>query len=139
MILSNWMKRPTSNEREIENAFNTLPQAPADALLVGPGPFLDSRRHQLVTLAAKIGIPAGYETRTTALAGGLTSYGPSVADGYRQAGIYVGKNSPGHQTSSTCLHRTAYQIRAGHQFETAKALGITVPDQLLVRADEVIE
>jgi len=76
-----------SNEREIEDAFNTLVQARVNALLVGPGPFLDSRRHQLVALAAKIGIPAGYETRATALAGGLTSYGPSVADAYRQAGV----------------------------------------------------
>ena len=60
----------------------------ADALLVGPGPFLDGRREPLVGLAAKIAIPAGYETHATAVAGGLTSYGASVEDGYRQAGIY---------------------------------------------------
>jgi putative tryptophan/tyrosine transport system substrate-binding protein len=63
-----------NNEREIDEAFNTLAQTRADALLVGPGPFLDSRRDLLVSLAAKIAIPAAYETRATAAAGGLMSY-----------------------------------------------------------------
>jgi ABC-type uncharacterized transport system substrate-binding protein len=63
-----------SNEREIDHAFDILAMGGVDALLVGPGPFLDSQRQQLVTLAAKIGIPAGYETRATALAGGLTIF-----------------------------------------------------------------
>jgi len=76
-----------NNEREIDDAFNRLTQARADALLVGPGPFLDSRRDLLVALAAKIAIPAGYETRATAVAGGLISYGASVGDGYRHPNI----------------------------------------------------
>src|SRR5262245_50257725 len=80
-----------NNQGEIEAAFASLAQSRADALLVGPGPFLDSRRNLLVELAATIAIPAGYETRATALVGGLTSYGASVADGYRQAGVYVGR------------------------------------------------
>src|SRR5947209_5065447 len=70
-----------NNEPEIDHAFNSLAQTRPDALLVGPGPFLDSRRNLLVALAAKIAIPAAYETRATAVAGGLMSYGADVADG----------------------------------------------------------
>ena len=74
-----------SNPGEIETAFNNLAQTRPDALLVGPGPFLDSHRELLVFLAAKISIPAGYETRASALAGGLVSYGADVGDAYRPA------------------------------------------------------
>ena len=81
---------PADNEQEIDAAFTTLAEARADALLVRPGPFLDSRREKLIALAAKVAIPAAYETRATAVAGGLMSYGASVQDGYRQAGIYTG-------------------------------------------------
>jgi hypothetical protein len=63
----------------------------AGALVVGPGPFLATRRELLVALAAKIAIHAGYETRATAVAGGLTSCGASPEDGYRQAGVYTGR------------------------------------------------
>ena len=82
-----------NNEREIDEAFSTLAQTHADALLVGPGPFLDSRRDLLVSLAAKIAIPAAYETRSTAAVGGLMSYGADVGDGYRRAGRYIGRSS----------------------------------------------
>ncbi len=127
-----------NNEREIDDAFKNLAQARVDALLVGPGPFLDSRRDLLVALAAKIAIPAAYETRATAVAGGLTSYGASVGNGYRQAGIYAGRILKGEKPDNLAvLQPTKFELVFNQK--TAKALGITVPDKLLALADEVIE
>ena len=78
-----------SNPSEIETAFNNLALTRLYALLVGPGPFLDGRRDLLVACAAKIAIPAAYETCASA-EGGLVSYGADVGDAYRQAGVYAG-------------------------------------------------
>jgi putative tryptophan/tyrosine transport system substrate-binding protein len=129
---------PANNELDIDAAFTVLAQVRADALLVGPGPFLDSRREQLVALAAKNGIPAAYETRATALAGGLMSYGASVQDGYRQAGIYAGRILKGEKPADLpVLQLSKYELVVNQR--TAKVLGITVPPALLIGADEVIE
>ena len=129
---------PANNELDIDGAFTELAQAHADALLVGPGPFLDSRREQLVALAAKNAIPAGYETRATALAGGLMSYGASVQEGYRQAGIYAGRILRGEKPADLpVLQLSKYELVINQR--TAKTLGITVPPALLIGADEVIE
>ena len=87
-----------SKPSAIETAFNSLAQMRPDALLVGPGPFLDSHRDVLVQRAAKIAMPAAYETRATALAGGLVSYGADVGDAYRQAGVYTGRVLKGRKT-----------------------------------------
>jgi putative ABC transport system substrate-binding protein len=84
---------------EIETAFDSLAQTRPDALLVGPGPFLDSHRDLLIARAAKAAIPAAYETRASALAGGLVSYGADVGDAYRQAGVYVGRVLKGERPS----------------------------------------
>jgi putative ABC transport system substrate-binding protein len=128
----------TNNEREIDGAFNSLAQARADALLVGPGPFLDSRRELLVALAAKTAIPAGYETRATAVAGGLISYGADVGDGYRQAGIYTARILKGANPNDLpVVQPTKFELVIN--LKTAKALGLAVPRPLLTLADGVIE
>jgi len=128
----------TNNEREIDGAFNSLAQARADALLVGPGPFLDSRRELLVALAAKTAIPAGYETRATAVAGGLISYGADVGDGYRQAGIYTARILKGANPNDLpVVQPTKFELVIN--LKTAKTIGLTISESFLLRADKVIE
>jgi putative tryptophan/tyrosine transport system substrate-binding protein len=89
-----------SKPGEIEAAFDSLAQLRPDALLVGPGPFLDSHRDLLIARAAKIALPAAYETRASALAGGLVSYGADVGDAYRQAGVYAGRVLKGEKPAN---------------------------------------
>jgi putative ABC transport system substrate-binding protein len=126
------------NASEIETAFNSLAQTRPDALLVGPGPFLDSQRDLLVTQAARIGLPAGYETRATAIAGGLVSYGADVGDGYRQAGVYAGRVLKGDRPADLPVV-LATKLELVINVKTARALGVAIPDKLLALADEVIE
>jgi len=127
-----------SNEREIDAAFVAMVQDRPDAVLVGPGPFLDSRRNQLVALAAKAAIPASYETRATALAGGLVSYGADVGDAYRQAGVYTGRVLKGEKTVDLpVLLATKFELVLN--LGTARALGLDVPVKILALADAVIE
>src|SRR6266566_3286289 len=80
-----------AKENEIDEAFATLVQLHAGAFILGPDPFLNSRREQLITLAARHAVPVVYDFRENAAAGGLISYGPSLAGASRQAGIYAGK------------------------------------------------
>jgi ABC-type uncharacterized transport system substrate-binding protein len=129
---------PAGNAGEIERAFNSLSQGRSHALLVGPGPFLDSQRDLLVSQAAKIGIPAGYETRATAIAGGLVSYGADVGDGYRQAGVYAGRVLKGDKPADLPVV-LATKLELVINAKTAGALGVAIPDRLLALADEVIE
>ena len=127
-----------SKPSEIETAFKSLAQTLPDALLVGPGPFLDSHRDILVQRAAKIAMPAAYETRATALAGGLVSYGADVGDAYRQAGVYTGRVLNGERPADLPVVQ-ATKLELVINLKTAKALGLTVPPTLLAIADEVIE
>jgi putative tryptophan/tyrosine transport system substrate-binding protein len=127
-----------NTEREIDAAFSSLAQSHPDALLVGPGPFLDGRRELLVALAAKASIPAAYETRATALAGGLMSYGADVADGYRRAGRHVGHVLKGENPAELPIDQ-ATKFEFVINLKTAKALGLEVPAAVSARADELIE
>jgi ABC-type uncharacterized transport system substrate-binding protein len=122
-------------EDNFEPAFASLK---ADALLVANDPSFFTRREELVGLASRHRVPAIYEWRDFVVAGGLISYGTSLSDMYRQAGIYVGRILSGTKAADLpVLQPTKFELVIN--MNTAKALGITVPQSLLVRADEVIE
>jgi putative ABC transport system substrate-binding protein len=127
-----------SNERELGLAFASIAQQRADALLISGSPFFDSRREQLVALAAAQAVPAIFDTRDYAEAGGLASYGPDYTIGYREAGVYVGRILRGAKPADLPVVQLS-KIELVLNARTAKALGLTLPASLMVRADEVIE
>jgi putative ABC transport system substrate-binding protein len=123
---------------EIDNVFASFNQRRPDALLVVANAFFNSRRNQIVQLAAHQAIPAIYENRVFAMVGGLISYGIDLSEVYRQAGIYTGKILNGAKPADLPVMQPT-KLELVINLKTAKELRITVPPQLLARADEVIE
>ena len=122
---------------EIDAAFASFVRERPDALFVGPDPFFVSRRVQLVHLASRHAVPAAYTQRDYAEAGGLMSYGSNLSDAFRQVGVYTGRILKGAKPADLpVVQASKFELVINH--ETARMLGLTVPDKLLVAA-EVIE
>ena len=127
-----------SNEDEIDKAFANISQVGARGLLVGTGEFLRRRAEQVVRLAAQQNLPAIYQYREFAKVGGLISYGTSLVDSYRQAGVYTGRVLKGEKPDDLPVLQAA-RFDLVINLKTAKALSLTIPPGVLAIADEVIE
>jgi putative ABC transport system substrate-binding protein len=124
--------------RDIDAAFASMAREKADALLVGPGTFFNTRRVQLAILAARHGLPAIYPVRAYPEAGGLMSYGSDILDAFRQVGVYAGRILKGAKPADLpVMQSTKFELVIN--LNTARALGLEVPTQLLAAADEVME
>ena len=126
------------SDQELGTAFAALVEQRAGALLVAADPFFDTRRQRIVALAAQFKLPAIYQFRDYAVAGGLMSYGISISDGYRQVGIYTGQILKGANPANLPIHQSI-KFECVINLKTAKTFGLQISDNLLSLADEVIE
>jgi putative ABC transport system substrate-binding protein len=126
------------NAREIDEAFEKLLEAKADAFFIATDPILLDRREQIVAFAERLALPAVYFVRQFAVAGGLLSYGPSISWMYRQAGLYIGQILKGANPAEMPVMQPT-QFEFVLNLTTAKALGLNVLPTTLATADEVIE
>jgi len=127
-----------SDERELDAAFATFAQLRAAALLVGADPFFLTQRERITTRANRQMLPAIYEQREFAAVGGLMSYGTSLTDATRQVGVYAGRVLKGEPPADLpVIQSTKFELVIN--VRTARALGLTIPQPVLLRADEVIQ
>lgn len=127
-----------SNDAEMEAAFLTFGRTSAGAVFIGVGPYFSSRREMIAARVARSGLPAVAALRSFADAGVLASYGPSLPDAYRRAGVYVARIMKGAKPADLPIELpTKYELVIN--LKTAKALGLAIPQSILLRADEVIQ
>ena len=127
-----------SSVDELDRAFAALARQRPDGLVVAGEPFFDSEREKIVALVARAAVPAAYAWRESVVAGGLMSYGASLTDSYRQAGIYAARILKGEKPADLPVMQPA-KFELVLNLKTAKVLGIAIPQPLLLRADEVIQ
>ena len=127
-----------ASERDFEKVFETVVQLRAEALVIGTDPLFTAQSKQIAALSLRHSVPTGFAFREFVAAGGLLSYGTALVNSYRQVGVYTGRVLKGERTTDLpVLQPTKFEMVIN--LKTAKALGLTVPPMLLVRADEVIE
>jgi putative ABC transport system substrate-binding protein len=127
-----------STERDLDDVFAKVAQLKAGALIIAVDSFFTARRAQLGALALRHRVPAIYQSRDFAVAGGLASYGGSLADAYRLVGLYVGRILGGENPANMPVQQVT-RVEMIVNIRTAKALGLSIPITMLGRADEVIE
>jgi putative tryptophan/tyrosine transport system substrate-binding protein len=127
-----------STDNEIDDAFASLAERRVDGLVIGSDPFFSSRSERLASLALRYALPAVYQRREFAVAGGLMSYGADIGDAYRLVGIYTGRVLKGEKPADLPVQQ-ATKVELYINLKTAKTLGITIPLPLSGRADELIE